>query len=91
VVSRDWAEQRAHPRGIQSATTPVVISGCLGPRGDGYNPARLMSAEVAEAYHAEQVRIFAHSAADLVTAITMNYVEEASGSPAPPGPRTCRW
>jgi homocysteine S-methyltransferase len=56
-----------------------VISGCLGPRGDGYNPTNLMSDEGAEAYHAEQVRIFADSAADLVTAITLNYVDEAIG------------
>jgi S-methylmethionine-dependent homocysteine/selenocysteine methylase len=58
---------------------PIVISGCLGPRGDGYNPSTLMSVEAAETYHAAQVRIFADSAADLVTAITMNYVEEAIG------------
>jgi S-methylmethionine-dependent homocysteine/selenocysteine methylase len=64
---------------FQTARAPMVISGCLGPRGDGYNPSSLMSAEAAEAYHAEQVRIFADSAADLVTAITMNYVEEAIG------------
>ena len=64
---------------FQTATTRTVISGCLGPRGDGYNPTNLMSDEGAEAYHAEQVRIFADSAADLVTAITMNYVEEAIG------------
>jgi S-methylmethionine-dependent homocysteine/selenocysteine methylase len=64
---------------FQSDRTPVVISGCLGPRGDGYNPALLMSAEEAEAYHAEQARVFADSAADLLTAITMNYVEEAIG------------
>jgi len=63
----------------QSAETRIVISGCLGPRGDGYSPANLMSVEAAEAYHAEQVRIFADTAANLVTAITMNYVEEAIG------------
>ena len=64
---------------LQSAETRIVISGCLGPRGDGYSPANLMSVEAAEAYHAEQVRVFADTAADLVTAITMNYVEEAIG------------
>ncbi len=64
---------------FQTARAPMVISGCLGPRGDGYNPSSLMSAEAAEAYHAEQVRTFADSAADLVTAITLNYVEEAIG------------
>ena len=57
----------------------VVISGCLGPRGDGYSPAHTMSGRDAETYHAEQVETFADTAADLVTAITMNYVEEAIG------------
>jgi S-methylmethionine-dependent homocysteine/selenocysteine methylase len=57
----------------------VVISGCLGPRGDGYSPAHTMSDRDAEAYHREQVETFADTAADLVTAITMNYVEEALG------------
>lgn len=64
---------------FQTAKTRLVISGCLGPRGDGYNPTNLMSDEGAEAYHAEQVRLFADSAADLVTAITLNYVDEAIG------------
>jgi S-methylmethionine-dependent homocysteine/selenocysteine methylase len=63
----------------ESEQTPVVISGCLGPRGDGYVPGDVMSAVEAEAYHREQVETFAGSRADLVTAITMNYVEEAVG------------
>jgi len=57
----------------------VVISGCVGPRGDGYSPAQTMSDREAEAYHGEQIETFADTAADLVTAITMNYVEEAIG------------
>jgi len=56
-----------------------VISGCLGPRGDGYSPTQTMSDRDAEAYHREQVETFADTAADIVTAITMNYVEEAIG------------
>jgi S-methylmethionine-dependent homocysteine/selenocysteine methylase len=64
---------------FQTTKTRTVISGCVGPRGDGYNPTGMMSAEGAEAYHSEQVRTFADTAADLVTAITMNYVEEAIG------------
>ena len=58
---------------------PVVISGCVGPRGDGYVPGRAMSVAEAEAYHGEQIETFAATAADMVTAITMNYVEEAQG------------
>ena len=63
----------------ETEKNPVVISGCLGPRGDGYVPGNLMSVQEAEAYHREQIETFARSAADLVTAITMNYVEEAIG------------
>jgi S-methylmethionine-dependent homocysteine/selenocysteine methylase len=58
---------------------PVVISGCVGPRGDGYAPSELMTAREARSYHALQVRTFAEAGADLVTAITMTYAAEAIG------------
>lgn len=57
----------------------MVISGCIGPRGDGYVPANAMSAEEAQQYHQFQIETFRQTEADLVTAITMNYVEEAIG------------
>jgi len=63
----------------QDENMPVVISGCIGPRGDGYVPDDLMSAWEAEVYHRDQIEVFAASSADLVTAITMNYVDEAIG------------
>ena len=56
-----------------------MISGCVGPSDDGYNPAALLSAAAAEAYHATQIETFADTAADMVTAITMTYAEEAIG------------
>lgn len=59
--------------------TKVVISGCIGPRGDGYNPSNVMSAKEAQTYHAVQIETFSKTEADVVTAITMNYVEEAIG------------
>ena len=59
--------------------TPMVISGCIGPRGDGYNPASFMSAAEAEHYHAMQVTTFREAEADMVTAITMTYSAEAIG------------
>lgn len=62
-----------------SPAVDVVISGCVGPRGDGYHPTLLMSDAEAEAYHGTQIDTFAGTAADLVTAMTMNYVEEAIG------------
>jgi S-methylmethionine-dependent homocysteine/selenocysteine methylase len=55
----------------------TVISGCLGPRGDGYQPARLMAAAQAADYHREQIDALA--GAEMVSAITMNYAEEALG------------
>ncbi|HEY1317897.1 MAG TPA: homocysteine S-methyltransferase family protein [Gaiella sp.] len=59
--------------------TPIVISGCIGPRGDGYVVGETMTAEEAESYHAPQIGTFAETAADLVTAITMTYADEAIG------------
>jgi len=59
--------------------TPVVISGCIGPRGDGYQLDELMTVEEARAYHSLQAQAFAASAADLITAITMTHPSEAIG------------
>lgn len=64
---------------FESERLPMVISGCVGPRGDGYVPDRVMSAQEAEAYHWDQIRTFSGTYADMVTAITMNYAEEAIG------------
>ena len=63
----------------ETPATPIVISGCIGPRGDGYQPDTLMSVDEARRYHTMQARTFANSAADLLTAITMTYPAEAIG------------
>lgn len=57
----------------------MVISGNLGPRGDGYRDDLRMSADEARAYHQAQIDTFAGTDADMVAAFTMNYVEEAIG------------
>lgn len=57
----------------------VVISGCIGPRGDGYIPSQVMTAQEAKQYHNEQIKTFSDTPADMVTAITMNYTDEAIG------------
>lgn len=64
---------------FEDEKTKMVISGCIGPRGDGYNPVNLMSAEESQQYHQMQIGTFSKTDADMVTAITMNYVEEAIG------------
>ncbi len=66
-------------RRFATATSPVVVSGCIGPRGDGYQPGELMSVEEARSYHSLQARAFADAGADLVTAITMTHAAEAQG------------
>jgi homocysteine S-methyltransferase len=63
----------------ETAKTPMVVSGCVGPRGDGYDPGQVMSPEEAEDYHAHQIGAFAEAKADMVTAITMTNANEAVG------------
>ena len=58
---------------------PMVISGNIGRRGDGYRPDTRMTALQAHCYHAAQIRTFAATQADMVAAFTINYVEEAIG------------
>ena len=67
--------------GAQYATadSPIVVSGCIGPRGDGYVVGELMSVQEARGYHSLQARAFAEAGADQITAITMTYVAEAIG------------
>ena len=63
----------------ENGSTNIVISGCIGPRGDGYQPDSMMTIEEAEAYHLWQMKVLANTEADMVTALTMTYAEEAIG------------
>lgn len=63
----------------EDGNTKMVISGCIGPRGDGYNPSSFMREEEAERYHKVQIETFSETSTDMVTAITMTYIEEAVG------------
>lgn len=58
---------------------PVALNGAIGPRGDGYVVGSTMNVTEAANYHALQVRALAEAGVDLITATTMNYVEEALG------------
>jgi homocysteine S-methyltransferase len=63
---------------FESAETPCVISGAIGPRGDGYK-AGDMNAEEVESYHAVQIATFAQTKADMVAAYTLTNCNEAIG------------
>jgi len=56
-----------------------VVNGVIGPRGDGYVVGATMSASEAAAYHGLQARAFAEAGAEMISAITMTYAEEAIG------------
>ena len=58
---------------------PIVVSGNIGPRGDGYVAGEKMTGEEATRYHAFQAEVFASANADVVTAMTMTYPDEAIG------------
>ena len=57
---------------------PVLISGTVGPRGDGYAAATVDPDEAAD-YHRPQLAAFAGAGADLATAYTLTGVGEAIG------------
>jgi S-methylmethionine-dependent homocysteine/selenocysteine methylase len=63
----------AHP------AVPILISGCVGPHGDAYSPAEVMTAGEAEDYHSVQIGTLADAGVDLITALTLAYVDEAVG------------
>lgn len=59
--------------------TGVIVSGNLGPRGDGYQPGDRMTADEAEQFHRPQIDSLAAAGAELITVLTLNYPEEAIG------------
>jgi S-methylmethionine-dependent homocysteine/selenocysteine methylase len=63
----------------ETASSPIAVSGCIGPRGDGYDAKTAMDAGDAEAYHAFQIDVLRDAGADFVSAITMTSSAEALG------------
>jgi len=58
---------------------PIVVSGCIGPRGDGYQAGAPMTGDDAARVHLPQARALAEAGVDLLTAITMTTSGEAIG------------
>jgi S-methylmethionine-dependent homocysteine/selenocysteine methylase len=59
--------------------SPMVVSGAIGPRGDGYVASEMMTPDEAAHYHAFQIGVFRDAGADLVSAFTMTNANEAQG------------
>lgn len=62
-----------------TAGTDTVVSGCVGPRGDGYAPTESLDAAGYAAHHLSQVAALAEAGADRVTAFTLSTVAEGVG------------
>ena len=57
----------------------IILCAQVGPRGDGYAPTDLMTAQEAENYHSEQIETLSRSDADFICGSTICYPEEAIG------------
>ena len=80
TINRAAVDLAAQIRADEEAeSTPVAICGTIGPRGDAYHPDKLMSPDRAESYHGEQIATFKDTAADVVSAFTLAYADEATG------------
>ena len=58
---------------------PIMVSGGIGPRSDGYVVTNKMDIDTAKAYHALQIEAFSQAGADMATALTLNYIDEGLG------------
>ena len=63
----------------REAESTVVVSGCVGPRGDAYGDLGSMDADEAEQYHHRQIEVLAACGVDLVSALTITNTDEAIG------------
>jgi homocysteine S-methyltransferase len=62
-----------------ASITDIVLSGMVGPQGDGYQPGQSPSPDEAAAYHRPQIEAFATAGADMVSAFTLTSTGEAIG------------
>ena len=80
AINRAAISELADMRSRSGETAETfVISGCIGPRYDGYDTHARMSAVEAERYHDAQIQTFADTPVDLVSALTITHADEAVG------------
>ncbi len=70
---RDVAEQAGMAR------RDVIISGCIGPKGDAYERNDNLTADGAQEYHQPQIDTFKSGQADMATALSLSSSQEAIG------------
>ncbi len=62
-----------------SDSNPILIGGVIGPRGDAYDTGQTPEIAESEDYHSEQIETLKQAGADLITAATFSFEEEAIG------------
>jgi len=70
---------RAVKLSYKKVESEFLISGCIGPRGDGYAVQDQMTAAEAKEYHLQQATSLSEAQVDFITGVTINYREEAIG------------
>jgi homocysteine S-methyltransferase len=78
-VSHDSVALAEAARSTRNSEAGTLISGAIGPRGDGYVPGRTMNSKEAATYHSQQIGDLTDAGVDLVTAFTLSYVDEGIG------------
>jgi S-methylmethionine-dependent homocysteine/selenocysteine methylase len=68
-----WAEE------WRDRVPETLVTGMIGPRGDGYAPGPIVDPDEAADYHSPQVRAFAEAGAAAVCALTLTDPGEAIG------------
>ena len=63
----------------ETAELPILINGLVGPAGDAYAPDTILSAGEAQDIHAPQIQTLGRAGVDLISAMTLTHVEEATG------------
>jgi homocysteine S-methyltransferase len=76
--TRDFIE-RWRATSPRAKDCPVIVSGDLGPRGDGYAASGTVTVEAAHDYHAPQVEALARAGIDLLVPLTMTSLAETLG------------
>lgn len=64
----------------ETGSNKILITGAIGPRGDGYALGRPMSVDEARNYHDTQIACLAATAVDIITMFTVNYIQEGIGA-----------
>ena len=64
---------------FSDSTAPIVLTGIVGPRGDGYAPDVELAVHEAQRYHATQLGWLAQTEVDMVTGTTFTQSDEAIG------------